>query len=83
MNAVTSVISNQLEIFLRPGNDANGNPVVDLANGGVNSRNEGFLFHEALHGFTGAVDEDLKDALGIPQNSPSSAISAYISSNCF
>lgn len=50
VNAMTSILSPTLTIFIRPGNDGNGIPVVDLSNGGNNPRNLSFLFHEALHG---------------------------------
>jgi RHS repeat-associated protein len=83
VNAVTSIIATSLTIFVRPGNDANGNPVVDLSNGGDNARNLGFLFHEGLHGFLGRVDEDLQTAFELPKGGPSSNISEHIRKHCF
>jgi len=53
-----------LTIFFRPGNDANGNVVIDPSNGGNNAHNLSLLFNEALHGFTGKVEEDIQSAVG-------------------
>lgn len=82
VNTLTSITASTLTIFFRPGNDANGNPVVNLSNGGNNSHNLGLLFHEALHGFTGRVDQDLQSAFGLSAGS-SSNITDHIRQNCF
>jgi hypothetical protein len=79
---MTSIIAPALTTFLRPGNDVNGTPVIDPSNGGINARNLSLLFHEALHGLTRKVDEDLQSALGLPEG-PSSNITQYIAENCF
>jgi RHS repeat-associated protein len=83
ITAITSITARVLTIFIRPGMDANNNPVVDLSNGGVNPRNLGFIFHEALHGFLGDVDPNLQDALWGNAGGASENISNYIRQHCF
>ncbi|HXG06307.1 MAG TPA: hypothetical protein VNI77_03160, partial [Nitrososphaera sp.] len=81
-NAMTSIMTSTLTIFLRPGRDANRTPVVDRSNGGNNSRNLSLLFHEALHGFTKKVDADIQSSLGLGSGS-SSNVTEYIKMHCF
>jgi len=82
VNALTSITSGTLLVFLRP--DA-----ISTDNSGLNSQNYSLLFHEALHGYGGSLggtsyfDSDIMQALGISNTQPSSAISAYIKQNCF
>ena len=75
---MTSDTASRLTVYMLPG-------AVSNRHKGVNGRNRGLLFHEALHGFGGAStygDADLKKAFGIPSNAPSGRISQYISKNC-
>ncbi len=83
INAMTSITLPTLTIFLRPGNDANGNPVIDPSNGGHNARNQSLLFHEGLHGFLGKGDQDIQNALFGSSGGASSNITEYIRANCF
>jgi hypothetical protein len=77
MNAVTSTVDPTLTVYVRPS-------VVDLSNQGRNARNQGLLFHEALHGYglgrSDFNDQGLSQALGVA--GPSAGISRYLSANC-
>lgn len=79
VNAVTSLLSPTLLVFIRPG-------ALDLSQGGDNARNLSLLFHEGLHGYGGSQggttyhDQDLRGAFGIGS---AGDISAYIKQQCF
>jgi RHS repeat-associated protein len=79
VNAVTSITSPTLLVFVRPG-------ALELSLGGDNARNLSLLFHEGLHGYGGTQggttyhDQDLRDAFGIGS---AGDISAYIKQHCF
>lgn len=79
VNALTSITSPTLLVFVRPG-------TIDLSSGGSNGRNLSLLFHEALHGYGGSLggttynDQDLRETFGI---GASGNISAYIKQHCF
>jgi YD repeat-containing protein len=77
LHAMTSVTSDTFLSFFRPG-------IIDPSHSGVNNQNLSLLFHEALHGFTGRVDEDLQEALGLPVDPKNSKnITDYIEKHCF
>jgi hypothetical protein len=76
-NALTSITSLTFLSFFKP--DA-----ISTSNRGINVANETLLFHEALHGFTGKVDEDIQAAFGIGVNSrDTSNITKHIRDHCF
>ena len=80
-NALTSITSRSLLIFIRPG-------TLNVSQGGNNGDNFGLLFHEALHGYGGSrggtsfFDADLQDAFGLSHGA-SQNISDYIQEHCF
>jgi RHS repeat-associated protein len=71
-NALTSITSPTFLSFFRPD-----------AIGGSGSGTQSLLFHEGIHGFTGKVDADIQNALGINETSVSQNITAYIKRHCF
>jgi RHS repeat-associated protein len=71
-NALTSITSPTFLSFLRPD-----------AIGGGGAGTQSLLFHEGIHGFTGKVDADIQNALGIAETSVSQNITAYIKRHCF
>lgn len=93
--AVTSITSPTFLMFLNPAiiTGAQVPTGVDLSNGGINSRNMAWLFHEALHGFGGTLqpqnfyDQTLLDIFyPDPASRPtglSGDITTYIQQNCF
>jgi hypothetical protein len=77
LNAMTSVTSSTFMAFFRL-------ETIDRSNNGVNGRNLSLLFHEAIHGLTGRVDEDIQRALGIPVDPNNTGnITQHIRDNCF
>jgi hypothetical protein len=75
-NATTSLVAPRLTVYVRPN-------AVDPSNGGVNQRNRGFLFHEALHGFGQGnryLDHDLTSAFNV--SGASAGVSNHISQTC-
>ena len=69
--ALTGTPSYPLLVFFNP--DAIGYNSL-----GQNLGNEETLFHEALHGFTGKFDFELRSALGLSASTPSCRISRKI-----
>jgi hypothetical protein len=80
-NALTSITSPTLLVFLRPN-------AISRSRGGVNDDNLGLLFHEGLHGYGGTqggtsyFDQDLTSTFGL-KGKDSGSISDHISRNCF
>jgi RHS repeat-associated protein len=71
-NALTSITSRTFLSFFRP----------DAINGS-GAGTQGTLFHEGIHGFTGKVDADIQNALGIKETPVSQNITDYIRKHCF
>ena len=70
--AVTGTPSKPLLVFFRPN-------AIGFSSSGQNLGNEGMLFHEALHGFTGKDDETILNALGVdPRTHGSCSITVVI-----
>ncbi|MCP9496340.1 MAG: hypothetical protein MSG64_18000, partial [Pyrinomonadaceae bacterium MAG19_C2-C3] len=87
ITALTSanLSANSLTVFFRTS-------AIDLSNSGVNSYNQGLLFHEALHGYGSSVnggnfgaysDKGLLGLFGLNTAGPSSQITAHIQKHCF
>ena len=74
-DAVTATPGNPLLVFFRASS-------VLYPSLGKNLGNEGLIFHEALHGFTGKGDGEILQTFGWkPVDSPSCNISRYIEDN--
>ena len=71
VDAVTGMPSSPLLTFFRP--NASG-----FSSLGQNLGNEGVIFREALHGFTGKYDGTIEEALGINISLPSCTITVLI-----
>jgi YD repeat-containing protein len=76
--ALTSITSSTLLVFFNP-------TYISTDNGGVNGRNLGLLFHEALHGFgarsNSFYDQDLMRIFNL--SGASNELSSYIQRHCF
>lgn len=71
-NALTSITSPTFLSFFRPN-------AIDGSGDGPQS----LLFHEGIHGFTGKVDADIQNALGIKETPVSQNITDHIRKHCF
>jgi len=83
LQALTSITSSTLSIFLRPG-------AINTSNNGNNADNKALLFHEAIHGYGGTkggtsyFDDEVQKAFGLkvdPKNTGN--ITDYIKKQCF
>jgi hypothetical protein len=72
--AVTGTPSNPLLTYFRPS-------IILYPSLGDNLGNEGMIFHEALHGLTGMLDEQLLRELGVNPFAASCNIAIYIQKN--
>lgn len=67
-----------LIVFFRPSVDA-----ISFQNGGANIDNEAEVFHEALHGFTNLLDNQIEQDLLNISGQPSDVIDQYLIQNVF
>jgi hypothetical protein len=73
-DAITETPSYPFTVFLRPTS-------IETTGNGETLNNEGLIFHEALHGITGASDIGLQTALGLSTSEPSSNVTDYLITN--
>jgi RHS repeat-associated protein len=71
--ATTSLVTNNLTIYVRPS-------AISKSHHGVNARNKSLILHEALHGLTGLGDDDLMKTFRLKP--PSVSITRYIRKKC-
>ena len=71
-SALTSITSPTFLSFFRPD-----------AISGSGAGTQSLIFHEGIHGFTGKVDADVQNALGIKETPVSQNITDYIRKHCF